>query len=83
MTTIRAALSNCSAIAAAAEISQAMGAGQSEEARALAYRPFSISERKGRADEALAYNTIVASWGDVQAQAAKKEDAYQGTLGFE
>ena len=44
-----------------------------EEARALAYRLYSICEKKGWAQEALAYNTLAAAWGEVQSTAAGME----------
>lgn len=42
-------------------------------ARALAYRLFSIAERKGWTEEALAYNTLVIAWPDIQRQADKRQ----------
>jgi len=51
---------------AAARLASLLGGGRSEEARALAYRLYAICERKGWAQEALAYNALVASWGEVQ-----------------
>lgn len=41
-----------------------------EQAKALAYRLFTIAERKGWAQEAYAYNSLVIAWPDVQAKAA-------------
>ena len=55
----------------AARLANAMGSGRSENARTLAYRLFTISERKGWAEEALAYNILVTSWPQIQAEAAK------------
>jgi len=47
----------------------------------LAYRLYAICERKGRAQEALAYNTLVTSWAHIQATAASPEtQATQGEL---
>jgi putative DNA methylase len=57
----------------AAKLAARLGGGRSEEARALAYRLYAICERKGWAQDALAYNTLVAAWGDVQAKAAGVE----------
>jgi putative DNA methylase len=42
-----------------------------EQAKALAYRLYTISERKGWADEAFAYNSLVVAWPDVQSKAAE------------
>jgi len=39
--------------------------GVAETARELAYRLFSLSERKGWAREALAYNSLVVSWPEI------------------
>jgi len=44
---------------------------RSEDARALAYRLYSICERKKWADEALAYNTLVVEWPAIQDKAAQ------------
>jgi putative DNA methylase len=41
-----------------------------EQAKALAYRLFTIAERKGWAAEAYAYNSLVIAWPDVQSKAA-------------
>jgi putative DNA methylase len=50
---------------AAAELAYKLGIGKSEDAKNLAYRLYSISERKGWADEAIAYNDLVTSWPDI------------------
>ena len=47
-----------------------LGGGSSEAARALAYRLYAICDRKGWAQEAVAYNTLVTSWTHIQAAAA-------------
>jgi putative DNA methylase len=39
--------------------------GDAEAARDLAYRLYSICERKGWAQEALAYNSLVMAWSEV------------------
>jgi putative DNA methylase len=68
---------------AAARLAGQLGGGRSEEARALAYRLYAICERKGWAQEALAYNTLVASWSDVQTKTSSLTTiGEQGTLGF-
>lgn len=46
----------------AAKIVRKIGVGQSEAARDLAYRLYSICQKKGWAEEALAYNSLVTSW---------------------
>jgi putative DNA methylase len=49
---------------AAAELFSKLGS-KSEIARDLAYRLYTISERKKRAAEALAYNSLVQSWPEI------------------
>jgi putative DNA methylase len=41
-----------------------------ERAKDLAYRLYTIAERKNWANEAYAYNALVVSWPDIQARAA-------------
>jgi putative DNA methylase len=55
---------------AAARLVNQLGS-RSEDARALAYRLYSICERKKWADEALAYNTLVVEWPVIQDKAAQ------------
>ena len=47
---------------------------QVEKARALAYRLFAICERKGWAQEAIAYNTLITSWADIQEERVRSEE---------
>lgn len=56
---------------AAARLVNRLGGGRSEEARALAYRLFSLCEKNKWADEALAYNTLVVSWPAIQDKASQ------------
>jgi putative DNA methylase len=42
-----------------------------EQSKALAYRLYTIAERKGWAGEAFAYNSLVVAWPDVQLKAAE------------
>lgn len=55
-----------------------------EHAKALAYRLYSIAERKGWAKEAYAYNSLVNAWKEVQRSAADikaaARDPKQGRL---
>jgi putative DNA methylase len=39
--------------------------GQGEIARDLAYRLYTVCERKGWSQEALAYNSLVISWSEI------------------
>lgn len=50
--------------AAAAELVSVLG-GVAEVARELAYRLYTICERKKRAQEALSYNGLVQSWPEI------------------
>jgi putative DNA methylase len=50
---------------AAAELVAKLGA-KAELARELAYRLYTLCERKKRAPEALAYNGLVQSWPEIQ-----------------
>lgn len=46
-----------------------MGEYHGEQAKTLAYRLYTIAERKGWAQEAFAYNSLVVAWPDIQAKA--------------
>jgi putative DNA methylase len=58
-------------VAGAAAIVAGIFTSEPEHAKALAYRLFTIAERKGWAQEAYAYNSLVIAWPDVQAKAAE------------
>jgi len=47
---------------------------QGEGARDLAYRLYTICERKGWAQEALAYNSLVTSWSEISRLAYREAD---------
>jgi len=52
-----------------------------EVARDLAYRLYAVCERKGWAQEALAYNSLVVSWSEVGRLARREDgDVVQGTF---
>ena len=53
-----------------------------ESAKDLAYRLYTIAERKGWAEEGYAYNALVVAWPDIQSRAAamKAETPEQITL---
>ena len=57
----------------AARLVNLLGGGSSEAARGLAYRLYAICERKGWAQEAVAYNTLVTSWSYIQSAATSSE----------
>jgi putative DNA methylase len=54
---------------AAAELVAKLGS-KAEPARELAYRLYSVCERKKRAPEALSYNALVQSWPEITRLAA-------------
>ena len=54
--------------------------GLAERARDLAYRLYSICDRKGWAEEAFGYNALVASWPEIQKQAAALAEETQAPL---
>ena len=55
----------------AARLVHAMGSTRAKNARALAYRLYTVSERKRWTGEALAYNVLVASWPQIRSRAAE------------
>ena len=57
-----------------------LGGGASENARALAYRLYAICDRKGWAQEAVPYNTLVTSWTHIQAAAGSGAEERPGDL---
>ncbi|MCF7668200.1 MAG: DUF1156 domain-containing protein [Verrucomicrobia bacterium] len=60
----------------AAGLLRQLGGDYADKARDLAYRLFSICERKGWTGEALAYNSIVLAWPEISklVQATPKEE---------
>lgn len=56
---------------ACAEIIFNMFGSNAESAKDLAYRLYTIAERKGWAEEAYAYNNLVVAWPDIQTRAAE------------
>ncbi len=58
-------------IIGAAKIITDIFTSEPEHAKNLAYRLFTIAERKGWASEAYAYNSLIISWPDVQLKAAE------------
>ena len=57
-------------------------ASQAEYAKALAYRLYTISERKGWNQEAFAYNNLVVAWPEIQSAAADIRNAIPQQLSF-
>lgn len=56
---------------ACTEIVYNMFGSNAENAKDLAYRLYTIAERKGWAEEAYAYNNLVVAWPDIQSRAAE------------
>ena len=69
-------------VAEAARLVLGMGAERAEKARALAYRLYSLAERKRWADEVYAYNILVTSWPQIQAEAARLAAGVPQQTGF-
>ncbi|QQR73410.1 MAG: DUF1156 domain-containing protein [Holophagales bacterium] len=67
---------------AAAELQKKLGA-QAEVARELAYRLYTLCERKKRAAEALSYNALVQSWPEVVRLAQQEPTGVGQTSLFE
>jgi len=69
-------------IAACAEIVASPWGGGADRAKALAYRLFTIAEQKGWAQEALAYNSLVIAWPEIQEQVVRMKEVkpVQATL---
>lgn len=63
-------------IAGTAEIVKDFFTSEPEGAKALAYRLFTIAERRGWAAEAFAYNSLIVAWPDVQEKAAELTAAF-------
>jgi putative DNA methylase len=53
---------------------------KAEAARQLAYRLYTLCERKNWAEDARAYNEVVTSWSGIESAAAKEPSATQRTL---
>jgi len=67
-----------------AELMAKLPGGTIEKVKTLSYRIYQICERRGWADEALAYNNLVASWGALESKTkeVKQRQPVQGELGF-
>jgi putative DNA methylase len=64
--------------AAAAALVAKLGGARADAARELAYRLYTLCERKKRAAEALAYNALVQSWPEIVRLAADLPNAAAG-----
>jgi putative DNA methylase len=68
--------------ASAAELLSKIGSGMGDNARDLAYRLYSICERKKWSQEALAYNSLIKSWPEITnlVKASTRQKKAQRTL---
>ena len=69
-------------VAEAARLVLGMGAERADKARALAYRLYSLAERKRWTDEAHAYNILVTSWPQIRTEAARIAAGVPEQTGF-
>ena len=60
----------------AAKIVKEFFTSEPERAKALAYRLFTLAERRGWAAEAYVYNSLIVAWPDVQSKAAELSAAW-------
>lgn len=65
-------------VGGAAKIVAGIFTSEPERAKALAYRLFSLAERRGWTGEAFAYNSLIVAWPDVQSRAADMAAAWRG-----
>ncbi len=63
---------------AAATLLKRMSPGTADSARDLAYRLFDICDKQGESKEASSYNSLIAVWPDLTAQAATISDVELG-----
>lgn len=61
-------------------LSQPSVQSRAEAARQLAYRLYTLCERKGWAEDARAYNELVTSWSAVESNASREPAHKQGEL---
>ena len=68
----------------AARLAAAMEPARAARAHALAYRLYTVAERRGWSEEALAYNIFITSWPQIQTEMARlSDDGAQGELALE
>jgi putative DNA methylase len=61
-------------------LSQPNVESRAEASRQLAYRLYTLCERKGWAEDARAYNELVTSWSAVESNASREPALKQGEL---
>lgn len=62
-------------VEACAQIVAPMLGSNAERAKDLAYRLYTLSERKGWTQESYAYNALVVAWREIQSRAAELQQA--------
>lgn len=62
-------------VEACAQIVAPMLGSNAERAKDLAYRLYTLAERKGWAQEGYAYNALVVAWREIQSRAAELQQA--------
>ena len=67
----------------AAQLTNQLSSEHVEKSRALAYRLYAICERKGWAQEAIAYNALITSWTDIQKRRTSPESRQTQTELFD
>ena len=53
-----------------------------DRARRLAYLLYQIADRKGRSEDAVAYNGLIQAWHHIARRAAAREGPVEQTLGI-
>lgn len=62
-------------VEACAQIVAPMLGSNAERAKDLAYRLYTLAERKGWTQEGYAYNALVVAWREIQSRAAELQQA--------
>jgi len=57
----------------AADLLRKVGGGMGDRARRLAYLLYQVADRKGRSEDAVAYNGLVRAWHDIERRAAARQ----------
>ena len=66
----------------AADLLRKVGGGMGDRARRLAYLLYQIADRKGRSEDAVAYNGLIQAWHHIARRAAAHEGPVEQTLGI-
>ena len=64
----------------AADLLRKVGGGMGDRARRLAYLLYQIADRKGRSEDAVAYNGLIRAWHDIEHIAAADQGPVAQTL---